>query len=739
MKKFLLYFLLVSLAYGFAGDSGNNWFILSTPLPSKGASFPVIAFTSSSDTNKYIIMPGGLINDSLSKRVLRLRVSTGSFDELPPLPEKSMNGAGFKLGDSIYFAGGFKPGWNEIKFPQRDTIFDITFPSRDTGYAAGDSNRIYKTTNFGTNWGNVNLPGAYKKTYNLKFLNCLTGWASCTSDSNKLYKTHNGGTNWTPMLSTAETFYGLDFVSDSIGFISGTGSQIGKTTNQGANWSFVTFNTATWNSIDFANAMTGLVCGTDGKVGRTTNGGTNWTLFSTLGTNEVLHSIKMLTPTKVIAVGDSGRILYSSNGGMDWSFQSSGTTYKLRNIQSSDSLNLAACGDNGVYLWSTNGGAKWNRRKGITPNNLYSIVDPLRDTSAYVGGKDGIVYKDNDSKFNYEISNKTYKLRVAPTIGTWELRDTLPKPLSEIFNSCTSTKNQFAFIVGGLTSSDSVSNSVCYFNSKMNRWFTVTPLNKKLSEGALVSVSDSQVVYVGGRRHDVEFSNKTYKGKITYNAAGVMDINWDSGAAYPIGGVFAHGGVGIKSIGMAIFVGGNTVVHHDFMPPFDRAFKYRFEDDVYEPLEDALLPICHTGIDCFEISYPGANVNAVTPVRIYAPGGMVGNNYDLTDTVQIYKSPDISVNIKENVSEINEYDLKQNYPNPFNPFTNLEFKIAKHGFVKLIIYDLTGKEVAVLVNQSMNAGKYKISFNGNNLSSGVYYYKLEANDFLETKKMILLK
>ncbi|HEX2786603.1 MAG TPA: YCF48-related protein [Ignavibacteria bacterium] len=739
MKKTLLYFLIMCLAYGFVGDAGNNWFILNASLPSPAASFPVIAFTSASDTNKYIIMPGGLVNDSISRRVLRLKASIGVIDEMPPLPERLMNGAGFKIGDSIYYAGGFKPGWNEIKFAQRDTIFDIVFPSKDTGYAAGDTNRIFRTTNMGLDWTNVNLPGSYKKTYNLKFINTLTGWASCTGDSNKLYKTINGGTTWTPMLSSSETFYGLDFVNDTIGFICGTANQIGKTSNQGTNWSLISFNTATWNSIDFINSSTGLVCGTDGKVGRTTNGGTNWTLFSTLGTNEALYSIKMLTPTKVIVVGDSGRILYSSNGGMDWSFQTSGITYKLRNIQSSDSLNLVACGDNGVYLWSTNGGAKWNRRKGITPNNLYSIAEPLRDTSVFTGGRNGIIYKDNNSKFNYEISNKTYKLRVAPTVGIWELRDTLPKPLAEIFNSSATTKNQFGFIAGGLSLSDSVSNNVYFFNSKINKWFLSTPINKNLSEGALVSMNDSQLVYVGGRKHDTEFSSKTFKGKITYNAGGVNDISWDSGAPYPIGGVFAHGGMAFKSAGIAVFVGGNVVVHHDNIPPFDRAFKYVFNDDTYQPLDDALLPICHTGIDGFEITFPGADINAVTPVRIFAPGGMAGNNYNLTDSIQVYKNSDISVNIKEHVSEISNYYLRQNYPNPFNPFTNFEFQIAKQETVRLSIYDLRGKRIAVLINESLKPGTYKIIFNGNNLSSGVYYYKLEAGKFNETRKMVLLK
>lgn len=738
MKKFLFPLLFVFLAFAFKGDAGNVWFTLPESLPYKAASFPVIGFTSTTDTNKYIIMPGGLVNDSISRRVIRLKPVTGGFDTLPPLPQRSMNGAGFKLGDSIYYAGGYMPGWLEIKLTPRDTIFDIAFPSKDTGYAAGDSNRVSKSTNGGESWANVNLPGASKKIYNLNFINPLTGWASCTGDANKLYKTTDAGANWTAKLSHSETFYGLDFVGDSIGFISGTGNQIGRTTNQGTNWSFVSFNTAVWNSVDFLNASTGLMCGTDGKIAKSTNGGVNWTLAGTSGTSQVLNSIKMITSTKAVAVGDSGRILYSSNGGVNWSFQESGITQKLREIQNSDSLNFAVCGDEGVYLYSSNGGIKWNRRKGITPNNLYSISEPLRESDVIIGGKDGMMFKDNNSKFKYDISNRTYKLRIAPTVGTWQMMDTLPKPLAEIFNSSATTREQLAFVAGGLTLSDSVSNSVYYFNARINRWFSTTSLGRQLSEGSLVSMNDSQMVYVGGRKHDTEFSSSTYRAKIIYDASGVGLITWTTGASYPIGGVFAHGGMAFKSAGVAVFVGGNVVVHHDASAPFDNAFKYNFRDDQFFSLDRTILPICHTGIDGFEISLPGSDNNGVVPVGIYAPGGMTGNNYNLTDAIQVYKNPDIT-NINENISEVKDFHLEQNYPNPFNPFTTIAFVLREKGFVKLYVYDLTGKVVSVIVNQSMQAGRHEVNFNGINLASGIYFYKLTANDFIDVKKMVLVK
>ncbi len=85
------------------------------------------------------------------------------------------------------------------------------------------------------------------------------------------------------------------------------------------------------------------------------------------------------------------------------------------------------------------------------------------------------------------------------------------------------------------------------------------------------------------------------------------------------------------------------------------------------------------------------------------------------------------------------YELSQNYPNPFNPGTNIGFRIAEFGFVRIIVYDALGKEVQTLVNQELSAGTYEIEFDGSELPSGVYYYKLEAGGFTGTKRMVLIK
>jgi hypothetical protein len=85
------------------------------------------------------------------------------------------------------------------------------------------------------------------------------------------------------------------------------------------------------------------------------------------------------------------------------------------------------------------------------------------------------------------------------------------------------------------------------------------------------------------------------------------------------------------------------------------------------------------------------------------------------------------------------YKLAQNYPNPFNPATKIEFSIPSKGLVSLKIYDVTGKEVGQLVNTTLRAGSYTAQFDGGKLSSGIYFYTLRTEGFVETKKMMLIK
>jgi hypothetical protein len=93
-----------------------------------------------------------------------------------------------------------------------------------------------------------------------------------------------------------------------------------------------------------------------------------------------------------------------------------------------------------------------------------------------------------------------------------------------------------------------------------------------------------------------------------------------------------------------------------------------------------------------------------------------------------------------NTTEIpDQFGLKQNYPNPFNPSTSISFDISERSEVKLAVYNSIGQEVAVLVNSGLQAGRYTYVFDASSVPSGIYFYRIKANDFIETKRMVLIK
>jgi hypothetical protein len=124
-------------------------------------------------------------------------------------------------------------------------------------------------------------------------------------------------------------------------------------------------------------------------------------------------------------------------------------------------------------------------------------------------------------------------------------------------------------------------------------------------------------------------------------------------------------------------------------------------------------------------------------VRIFQPGGYT--TVGTANFVVLGCGPTIVGNSTITSNVPSSYSLSQNYPNPFNPVTKIAFSLPKNSDVKLVVFDILGREVATLVNDYRTAGTHSIEFNASNLASGVYLYRIEAGDFKDVKRMMLVK
>ncbi len=133
-----------------------------------------------------------------------------------------------------------------------------------------------------------------------------------------------------------------------------------------------------------------------------------------------------------------------------------------------------------------------------------------------------------------------------------------------------------------------------------------------------------------------------------------------------------------------------------------------------------------------------AEANANMNIFVYKTGGSISTDQTIQQSRII--SVVQPVGVQNNQSEVaDSYSLTQNYPNPFNPTTNFRFSIPKEQNVSLKFYNSMGQEVATYVDGFLKAGVYNVDFDGSSFSSGIYFYTLRTSDFVETKKMMLIK
>lgn len=177
-------------------------------------------------------------------------------------------------------------------------------------------------------------------------------------------------------------------------------------------------------------------------------------------------------------------------------------------------------------------------------------------------------------------------------------------------------------------------------------------------------------------------------------------------------------------------------------------------EDAYGTIEGNVLDVSGNPLSNIDVTYYWSTVQtdsngyfsfyeiAVLAELQVAYNGMVLDHFN----IQAYPDSMITlvIDIQEPlITEEHEidfnYQLSQNFPNPFNPTTTIKYQIPKQSFVALKIYDMLGNEITALVNEEKNAGNYEVDFNALRLPSGIYFCQLRTGDFVQTKKMVLLK
>jgi type IX secretion system substrate protein/Kelch motif protein len=351
-----------------------------------------------------------------------------------------------------------------------------------------------------------------------------------------------------------------------------------------------------------------------------------------------------------------------------------------------------------------------------TPLMLYGMAR-LKDSIYTIGGHTA----------NW-FSNQTAMCRkyVIPT-DAWSTIASLP--VVNGGNKSFGYQDSLIYCIGGMAGGTSTGvASVYVYNIYSNIWRTATPLPAPRIMGACTVKGDTIIYVGGGTTYYVGYNTVTFMGLISQTDRSV--ITWTTGANYPGISGWRYDARPWGCKGIIIAGGGGNVT-----------FSSSNECYVFSPGLNTWTQQTNVPFNCANAGIGSVGYSNGIWKLIIASGTQYPNSPWIINNTQILTDTLCGpVGVTQNNSEIPEnYSLSQNYPNPFNPTTNISYNVPKGSYVKLIVYDWVGREVTFLVNEYSKAGTYDIEFDGSNLSSGVYFYRIETGGFNDTKKMILIK
>ncbi|MFH1197565.1 MAG: T9SS type A sorting domain-containing protein [bacterium] len=242
------------------------------------------------------------------------------------------------------------------------------------------------------------------------------------------------------------------------------------------------------------------------------------------------------------------------------------------------------------------------------------------------------------------------------------------------------------------------------------------------ADGLFLWMTNKGEIPDGASRMEVKnmFFNDAIGSTAVFEVNGNVPAGGAEGASWTPAGTVSHTEIGGDDAGYTL----ETVVHTEY-------FGYSVGDDV-------VLSVVIWDMDRADAVAFDAQVSDYAPnwwgTQWVDPGF---EKYFLYRAVTLSPDPNSVEPIEGSV--VTSYNLQQNYPNPFNPTTVINYSIPENSYVSLIVYDILGNEVSRLVSQSQNKGSYNVSFDAKNLTSGVYFYTLRTNNFIQTRKMLLVK
>jgi hypothetical protein len=566
-------------------------------------------------------------------------------------------------------------------------------------------------------------------------------------------------------------------------------------TDNGSNWTNANIGTIPGIS-SIAVIGNNFFVGSSNGVYISQNNGETW--ISTGLTDSVITSLAVsyTGSSKVnLFASTSGSIFLSTNNGITWVHADSGLPGNGIVKLSANGSYVIADESNASFFLSTNCGTNWTALNSTSFLPSYAEPNDFTPvgTNLLYGYLDWGIYRSTDNGKNWVVSNTGLKEASINGLAA-TANSAFVSTNSYIYENFTNNMNWIPAFTGKriMTALDSVvymtsDRGICYSSDNGKSW--VTPLSSNAPEGfeyTALAVEGTNI-YLGGAgscglcdQGGVYLS--TDKG-VSWNKKGLENISilatngsniyavidnvgllvsTDTAKTWNTISLLAKNGIlpGINSIafrGFEIFVGcigiSNGVFWGGVLHSTDGGNQWEY-------LDTGFPDNTQWWVTCLAVQ--GTNIFAGTTAGVYVLNNdnktWTAVNTGLPTSDHVYclttNATDIYAGLsgtvwKRPISDIvtflpsavklTTFLLYQNFPNPFNPSTTISYSVPKNSFVTIKVYDILGKEITTLVNGEKSAGNYSLQFNGNGLSSGIYFYRMQAGSFVQTKKLLLLK
>ncbi len=682
-------------------DGGNNWTAIVT-----GVTTTMNDVWASDDGNTILLATSsGNVRRSTDAGTTWANVATGASFTVYKI---AVNGTNVMVGGSsastvpqVRFSTDLGATWalKSTGITANTTAWDIDYVN-GAWYVTGNSFDMFKSTDDGTTWTAISVLNPSQPWTSTYYASAFspTGDSLISVGSFGLIQSKLGSAG-TPTAHTAlakpSTWYDI-WSSGPNGTVIAVGAptvpgtsfdQIARSTDGGNTWAIVPFSTtssATFWSIDMVDANTGYISGTNSAVYKTTNGGLNWdSLTVPMAAGKTLRKVDFITANTgfVFAVtstaADSNTIFKTTDGGLTWAASKlpGGTALSNNNIYNS-------------FFLSENKGWILNytpRPYVTTDGGATWTVQTLSDNFG------GFLYdiKMVDDSLGYCVgsSGRLYK-----TTNGGTLWDTLSVPTRSYSFNSMELLNAQTLVLFGATGVNFI--SVDGGLTWMNKNTSAATLNG--SHWSFDAQTNTWALFTAGTN-----------GAILKNTISIVPVELAAFSA--------------TVTGNDVNLSWKTVTELN-----NRGFEIERKD---------------ASGNWSKIGYISGN-GTTTRIHEYtfSEKGLKDGNYSYRlKQIDYDGAYDYSNIVEVEVGTPITFALNQNYPNPFNPATTISYRIPAAAVVSLKIYDISGSEVATLVNARQDAGYYSINFDATNIASGMYFYTIKAGEFTSTKKMMFIK